>query len=218
MTRSIRILIVDDHALVRESLASRLSAEPDLEVVGTAPNADHTMRQVRETSPDVVLLDIDMPGLNCFDAASRLTRSHPDVHILYLSAFWNDRYIEQALATNASGYLTKLEPPSKVITAIRKIAEGDIVFSQEVRSRIVVGEGGFQLAKPQQTPLSSLTPREHEVLRYLAGGLSRRRIASTMHISEKTVAAHAGSIMNKLGIHDRVELTRYAIREGLAQL
>ena len=217
MKSPIRIVLVDDHALVRESLSQMLSGEPDFQIVRTANNAEDAIRAAFETKPDVLLMDIDMPGLICFDAADQILRMVDNVRIIFLSAFFHDHYIEQALRVKARGYVTKSEPPQKVIEAVRQVASGRVYFSPEVRSRIIAGDGEVKLAGSEQTRAATLSDREVEVLRYLARGLSKKEIATTMHVSVKTVEGHAQKVMDKLDIHDRVELARFAIREGLAE-
>lgn len=215
--RQIRVLLVDDHALVRSTVAERLRKESDILVVGEVDNADDSIGATLEHKPDVVLMDIDMPGLLCFDAASRINTLRPEVSVIYLSAFFNDRFIQQALEAKASGYLTKSEPPETVIKAIREVASGGAYFSTEVQSRIVVGARGAKLAQEPKSRVSTLTPREVQILQYLARGLAKKEIAQTLSISVKTVDRHTFNLMEKLNIHDRVGLARFAIREGLAE-
>jgi DNA-binding NarL/FixJ family response regulator len=217
MGKRIRILLVDDHALLRESLGQLLGSEPDLEIVATASNADEAVRRAVETKPDILLMDIDMPGLICFDAADQILRMVDNVRIIFLSAFFHDHYIQQALRVKARGYITKSEPPEKVVEAVRQVADGRVCFSPEVRARLVAGADGVTLGGSEQTRAATLSEREHEVLRYLARGMSKKEIATTMHVSVKTVEGHAQKVMDKLDIHDRVELARFAIREGLAE-
>ena len=161
-------------------------------------------------------MDIDMPGLICFDAARRITALQPDARIIFLSAFLHDHYIDQALRAKARGYLTKREPPETVVAAILEVASGGAYFSEEIRSRIVVETGGTKLAERSASLISILTTRETETLRYIAKGLAKKEIAATMGVSVKTVDRHATNLMSKLDIHDRVELARFAIREGIA--
>jgi len=213
----IRVLVVDDHALVRGALCERLNREQGVVVVGTAGTADEAIERINEVRPDVVLMDIDMPGQICFDAARTINALAPETRVVFLSAFLHDWYVEQALAVEASGYLTKREPPETVVRAVREVAAGGVFFSAEVRSRIVVDSAGVKLATQSKSRASTLTAREVEVLRYVAQGLSKKEIAGTMHLSIKTVDRHCANLMGKLDIHDRVELTRFAIREGLAQ-
>jgi DNA-binding NarL/FixJ family response regulator len=214
---TIKVLLTDDHSLVREALGERLNREQHLNVVGTACDADEAIILTKAQAPDVVVMDIDMPGLLCFDAAKTILSMDSKTSIIFLSAFFNDRYIEQALAVKARGYITKREPPEVVVAAITEVAQGGVYFSDDVRDRLIVDGSGISLAGTDKTRASMLTPRELEVLRYIARGMTKKEIASTMHISVKTVENHSGSLMNKLDVHDRVALARYAIREGLAE-
>jgi DNA-binding NarL/FixJ family response regulator len=216
-TKTITVLLADDHALVRETLASCLREAGDMTVVGEVANADEALAMAVRERPDIVIMDIDMPGLLAFDAVRTIRTRSPKTRVIVLSGFFNDRYIEEALRSEASGYLTKGETPESVVRAIRTVAAGGAYFSPEVQSRIVVDTNGAHLADTGKTRASTLTPRELEVLRYIARGLSKKDIAGIMHLSVKTVDNHSTSLMTKLKIHDRVELTRYAIREGLAE-
>jgi len=216
MSDPIRILVVDDHALVRGALCEHLQREPGLAVAGTAATADEAIVKLDACAPDIVLMDIDMPGMNCFNAARTIQSLRAEAKIVFLSAFTHDRYIEQALAVKARGYLTKREPPEAVVQAIREVASGGAYFSEEVRSRIIIDQKGAKLATEARSRASSLTAREVEILQYIARGLSKKEIAATAHLSVKTVDRHCANLMNKLDIHDRVELARFAIREGLA--
>ena len=155
--------------------------------------------------------------LSCFAAAQEIKRTSPETSIVFLSAFFHDRYIDSALEAQASGYLTKDESPSAIIDAIRTTSSGVAYFSPKVQSRILIDSRGARLADAGQSRASSLTARELEVLRYIARGLPKKEIAVTMDLSVKTVSRHVENLMNKLQIHDRVELTRFAIREGLAE-
>ncbi len=215
MTDTKRILLVDDHELVRSALRGMMETEGGFEVVGECPNAEEALHHAFEHSPDILLIDIDMPGMICFDAVRQMITRLPDLSVIFLSAFFHDHYIEQALAVGARGYVLKGDSPRILFTALREVAAGGAYFSEEVRARFALDKQG----KPSQglTVTSTLTNREVEVLRYLARGLSKKEIAKTMHLSVKTVEHHSASVMRKLDIHDRVELARYAIREGLAE-
>ena len=216
MSARIKLLVVDDHALVRDVLADRLEREPDIKVVGTASTADEAIRMTSKHKPDIILMDIDMPGLDCFDAAKVIMSAQPQTRIIFLSAFHHDCYIENALTVKARGYLTKREPPESLISAIHEVASGGACFSEEVQARIVVDSRGAKLAAKKTTRASMLTPRENEILRYVARSLSKKEIARITNLSVKTVDRHCANLMGKLDIHDRVELTRFAIREGMA--
>lgn len=217
MTGRIRVLLADDHALMREMLVEKLSKEADMEVVGSVDNANDALSEALRLKPDVVVLDIDMPGLTCFTVARQIQERSASTRILILSAFFHDRYVEEALQVQASAYVTKSEPPETVVKAIRAVATGGSYFSPEVEARIVVDSDGAHLASSKRSRVATLTPRELEVLRYIAQGLSKSEIAKLMHLSTNTVHCHSANLMTKLDIHDRVELSRFAIREGLAE-
>jgi DNA-binding NarL/FixJ family response regulator len=219
----ITILIVDDHALLRDGLCAQISVEPGMAVVDTCGDADTAISLVAKHKPNIVLMDIDLPGLSCFAACGQMAAQSEDTRVIFLSAYHHDRYIDQALEVNAWGYVTKGESISIVLEAIRSVSGGRVHFSDDVKSRIVAEGKGFRLSSPSSSPSSSsrsrvstLSPRELEVLRYLAKGLSVKEVAKIMHISAKTVDNHKTHIMQKLDIHDRVELARFAFREGIA--
>jgi DNA-binding NarL/FixJ family response regulator len=216
MSDTIKVLLADDHTLVRRAVARVLHDNPMLTVVAEVGNADDAISAALRFQPDVVVLDIDMPGVASFDAARTIAARVPNARILFLSAFTHDRYIEAALACGGLGYLTKNEPPEKVAEAIRTVAAGQTYFSPEVQSRLVIDSDGVHLGESRGRA-ASLTNREMEVLRYIARGMSKKEIAKTMHLSVKTIENHSASIMSRLDIHDRVELTRFAIREGLIE-
>ena len=217
MPTPIGILLADDHALVRSALADRLAKEPDMGIRGMAGSGDEVIEQAKECRPDIILMDIDMPGVICFDAARTITAALPAVRIIFLSGFLNDWYIEQALEVKARGYLTKGESPEAVVSAIREVVAGGSYFSPEIRSRIVIDVDGATLAHKPKSRASTLTGREVEVLRYIGKGLSKKETAATMTLSVKTVDRHCANLMTKLDIHDRVDLARFAIREGLLE-
>ncbi len=216
MTRPTAVLLADDHALVLRMLRDRLDAEQDLTVVAAVGSAAEAVGEALRWKPDVVVMDIDMPGMICFEAARTIRETCPQTRTVFLSAFSNDTYIEQALSVEAAGYLTKSEPPEAVIRAVRAIRAGQRCFSADVEARIILAPNGLQLAPRGQARAYSLSNRELEILRYVARGLSRKEIAQITKRSVKTVKAHCANIMKKLHIHDRVELARFAIREGLA--
>ncbi len=216
MTR-IRVVLADDHALVRDSLANWLRSTGDIEVAAAVGSGDEAVAECLRIIPEVFVCDIDMPGLRAFDAATTVRANCPRTRILFLSAFTHDRYIREALAIEADGYVTKNERPEAIAQAIRAVAAGDGYFSDAVRARMLVGSGGVGLAPGAPLKGSNLTQRELEVLGHIARGLSKREIAEEMKLSVKTIDNHTTNLMGKLDIHDRVGLTRYAIREGLTQ-
>ncbi len=207
-TSPIRVFCVDDHAFLVAGLRARLEVEPDMEFAGRAETADDLVTHVREAEATVVLMDIEMPGADVFEAIYELRRRCPDVRTILLSAHVRDKYLDSAFAAGAWGYLTKGESPDKVIEGIRKVANGDSVVSREVMAR----------QEQESSRLGLLTEREKQILRMIANGMSRTQIAERLCRSPMTIDNHRKSILKKLGIHDRVELVRYAIAEGLGEL
>jgi DNA-binding NarL/FixJ family response regulator len=217
MTQPVTVLLADDHAMVRGTLSHLLEAESDLKVVASVGSTDEAVVEAIRLKPDVVLMDIDMPGVACFQAARTIQEVCPHTRVVFLSAFFHDRYIEQALAARAWGYIVKSESAAVVVSALRKIVSGMTYYSPDVQSRLIIDQGTPRLAAPPVSRASILSERELEVLRHIARGLSQKEIAQALHISANTVHRHTASIMSKLDVHDRVALARFAIREGLAE-
>lgn len=214
-TNRIRIVLADDHQLVRTALGTWLESNPGFTVVGTAADGAEAVQLVERMHPDVAVLDIDMPGLFAFDAARQIQALSPATRVIFLSGYHSDAYIERALAAGARGYVTKGDRPQVLGDAIRAVAAGETYFAPQVQARLAPEAGAARLRTAAQSDVASLTARELEVLRYLAQGLAKKQIARTMSLSVGTVNNHAANLMKKLGIHDRVELTRFAIREGI---
>ncbi len=197
-------------------LYERLSRE-GMTVVGLASSGDHAIELASRTHPDVAVLDIDMPGVSAFGAARVVREVSPSTRVIFLSAFVHDSYVDEALGVEASGYLTKSQPPEAIVEAIRRVHRGGTAFSPDVLDRIVIDSDGVGLGVATRTRLDILTEREREVLSYVARGLPQKQIARLAGISLKTVQHHVTHIMDKLEIHDRVELARFAIREGVVE-
>lgn len=217
MADSFKILLVDDHALVRDMLKRHLDAEADLEVVAVAGDMTEAIEKVEGQPLDVAVLDIEMPGLSAFDGAQRLRATHPLLRLMFLSGSHRDSYVQRALEIGADGYASKAEPLPALILAIRAVAQGESYFSPQIRDRMVIARPQAEPADSFHTRLQSLTRRELEVLGYLARGLAKKEIATLTNTSVKTIEQHCANIMLKLDIHDRVMLARYAIREGLVK-
>ncbi|MCP3905859.1 MAG: response regulator transcription factor [Planctomycetes bacterium] len=214
-----RILCVDDHRFLIEGLRARFELETDLEFVGALSSADNLLSEARRLSPDIVLLDIEMPGPDPFEAADDLRRILPDVRVIVLSAYVRDHYISAAVRAGAWGYLSKDEETDVIIDGIRRVIGGDFAFSPRVQERCQPGKkGGRDRLVPPSTKLDALTPREQEVLRLIGRGKTRAQIAEILCRSPKTIDGHRESIMEKLGIRDRAELVRFSIREGLVEV
>ncbi|MHC5022353.1 MAG: response regulator [Planctomycetota bacterium] len=215
-----KILCVDDHAFLVEGLRARLALEADLEFVGHLERADHLVEEVRRREADVVLLDIEMPGTEPFEALQDLARQCPDTKAIILSAFVRDHYIDAAYQAGAWGYLCKSDPPETVIDGIRRVVRGELAASEEVLKRAQPPAGRNRRAARQmvRSKLELLTDRETQILRMIARGMSRVDIARETSRSPMTIDNHRKSIMKKVGIHDRAELVRYAIAEGLVEV
>jgi len=215
-----RILCVDDHAFLVEGLKTRIEAEFGFEFAGHVDRADRLDQAVREHRPDIVLLDIEMPGMDAFEALRELMRNHPKLRVVILSAYVRDHYIDEAYKAGAWGYLTKADSPDEIIKAVEKVARGQMAASAVVRERMQAGPAGRGQARPEEvrSKLDLITKREMEILRMIAKGMSRTAIAEQIHRSPMTVDNHRKSIMKKLGINDRGELVRYAIAEGLVEV
>lgn len=215
--RPTTLLIVDDHGLVRDGVSGMLAREKDFRVVGVACNADEAITKVFEARPDIVLMDIDMPGLSCFDAIQIIRSRAPDTKFILVTAYEHDEHLEQALRVKANGFVLKDEGIAGLAEAVRNVAAGRVHFSPEVMSRLVVQGSEIRLENPPKSRLRTLSPRERELLRVLAKGVSLKEAAAILGISYKTADKQKASLMAKLDIHDRVELARYAIREGLVE-
>ena len=215
MNELIRVVLADDHTLVRQSLSRLLNEHADMQAVADVGSADEAVEACLRpgAAVDVVLLDIDMPGIAAFDAARTIIARCPGVKVVFLSAFTHERYIQAALACGAMGYLCKTEPPEKVVKAIRAVASGQSYFSPEVQSRLVVDTSGVHLE--MKPTMQHLTPRELEVLTYIAKGLSKKEIANLMHLSVKTVSTHKSRIQDKLRLPTTAALIRYGIDHGM---
>ena len=213
----IKLLIVDDHALVRDSLADSLSRQSDFEVVGVAEDGDDAITKVLDLKPDLVLMDVDMPGLSCFDAIQIIRSRAPQTRFIIVTAYEHDEHLEQALRVKANGFVSKHQGVAVLAEAIRNVARGRIHYSPEVLNRLVIRGDDIRLDNPPKSRLGTLSPRERELLRILARGVTLKDAASVLGISYKTADKQKASLMSKLDIHDRVELARYAIREGLVE-
>lgn len=214
----IRILCVDDHALLVEGLRTRIEMEDGLECIGRLPSADQLISEVKRLKPDIVLLDIEMPGPDPFEATEEIKRLHPDTRIIILSAYVRDHYISAAFKAGAWGFFSKSDEVSQIIEGIRKVKAGTFAFGPKVQERCQTTKNVKQSRLvPPISKIESLTGREQEVLRLIGKGLSRGEIAETLSRSPKTIDGHRESIMDKLDIHDRAELVRYTIREGLVE-
>ena len=211
-TSPVRVLVADDHAVVRSGIVGLLKTSPGIEVVAEASDGIETARKALEIRPDVVVLDLSIPGLNGIEAARRIHAAVPQIRILMLTMHDEEEYVVRAVRAGASGYLTKDGTASELIAGIRAVSEGRSYFSPPARKAI--DRAGRQPGA--EDPYGALTEREREVFRLAVEGKSNVEIAGILSISPKTVDNHRTHLMNKLEIHSSADLVRYATRRGLA--
>ena len=214
---SIRVLLIDDHRIVREGLRGLLEKEADMEVIAEAEDGLAVLGLVQEMSPDIVIMDVAMPNLNGIEATRQIIAKVPDIKVLALSMYSDKRFVTGMLSAGASGYLLKDCAFEELIQAIRVVAANRTYLSPMVAD-IVVKDYLYCLEKTDSSAFSILTAREREVLQLLAEGRTVKDIASDLCLSIKTIETHRQHIMNKLNIHSIAELTKYAISEGLTSL
>jgi two-component system, NarL family, response regulator NreC len=218
--REIRILIADDHTIVREGLRRLISDEPGIDVIGEATDGRDAVAKCMDLMPDLVLMDLSMPGLHGLEATRQVTKRLPKTKILILSMHKNEAYVLQALQAGASGYVLKDSASEEVVGAIRSVSRGDSYLSPAI-SRVVI-EDYLRLSAPGQVGAKSLydtlTVREREIFQLLAEGLKNQEIADRLHVSVKTVETHRAHIMEKLNLNNIAELVKYSIEIGIVQL
>ncbi len=213
---TIRVALADDHRMLLDALITVLASEPDLQVVGVANDGPSTIKLAQDEAPDVLVLDISMPGTNGVDVARQLHKENPKIKVLALSAYLDKRFVHEMLKAGAMGYVTKTAALTDLPRAIRAVASGQNFLSAEITAA-VVGE----LAPPSAAaapPLSALSPREREVLRLVADGVRTAEIARRLGITEATIEVHRRNVMHKLELRTVAQLTKYAVREGLTSL
>jgi len=209
-----RVFLVDDHAIFRAGLRALLELYPDLEVVGEANDGEEAIRKVQEIRPDIVLMDIALPGMDGLTAAREILNLLPSCRILLLSQYENREYVLPGLRIGAAGYILKRSAADQLLQAIRTVRAGHSYIDPAVTDLVI--EGFRQRGTPSAPDgFESLSEREREVLVLLAKGYKIRKIASILNLSPKTVDFHRANIMNKLGLKNRAELTQYALRRGL---
>jgi two-component system NarL family response regulator len=211
-----RILLVDDHRVVVEGLGAMLDKENELEVVGMAEDGRVAMSMVAELKPDLVVMDIGMPGLNGIEATSRIVQDHPRTRVLALSTYTDKKYVRAMLEAGAHAYVTKKTAGSELLDAIRKARHGMKYLSSDITGSVV--EGFVSREVDAASALDRLGGREREVLQMIAEGLTSGEIAAKLHVSTNTVDTHRRNLMKKLDLHSVAELTKYAVCEGLTTL
>ena len=214
----IRILITDDHTLFRQGIRTLLSAESDIEIVGEAANGGEAVEKVGELRPDIVLMDIGMPGLSSFEATRQIKKLRPDAKILFLTMYDDEDYLVQCMEVGASGYVLKDSPAQQLLAAIRDVNRGGSYLSPRMLSQLVDDFRSRIKTAHRQPRFATLTPREKEILKFLAEGDSVKEIAAGLNLSVKTVEAHKFNLMRKLDIHNKAHLVQYAIQKKIIKI
>jgi two-component system, NarL family, response regulator LiaR len=211
VTPAIRVLLVDDHPVVRQGLRALLSTQDGIEVVGEAADGETAVDEADRLSPDVVLMDVVMPGIDGVEALRRIGERRPQTRVVMLTSYADERRAMEAVDAGASGFLLKDASPRDVVAAIRAAQRGEAVLHPAVAAKL--------LAERRRPPAAhaDLTARELEVLRLIARGLQNKQIAAQLHLSEKTVKTHVSAILRKLDVSDRTQAAMYAVRERLAE-
>ncbi|PYT04633.1 MAG: DNA-binding response regulator [Acidobacteria bacterium] len=213
--KPISILLVDDHPLVRAGIRTLLEKLPEVVVTGEATDGREALRMIREHPPNIVLMDIAMPGLNGLDATKRISAEFPGVLVVVLSMYTDQEYVRQAVEAGAAGYLVKGSAAAELEDAITTVARGEKYFTPAVTTQIVEARPG---QSGDRASIERLTPRQREILKLIAERHNTKEIAQVLSISIKTVETHRSQLMDRLGIHDVPGLVRFAIRTGLVSL
>jgi len=214
----IRVFLADDHLILREGIRSLLGKVPDIEIVGEAGEGGEAVDKVGQLVPDVVLMDITMPGMSGLEATKQIKQKYPQVKVLILTIHETNQYLSQMLQAGASGYVVKTTAASELISAIRAVHQGDVYLYPSITRMLV--EDYLQRVEGGEERISyeGLTNREREILMYIAEDKKNKEIADLLGISVRTVQAHRTNLMDKLGAHDRTELVKYAISKGIIDL
>jgi DNA-binding NarL/FixJ family response regulator len=212
--KPIRVILADDHTLVRAGIRALLEKLSAVEVLGEASDGREALNLVRTHQPDVVLMDVAMPGLNGLEAAARMAKECPGVRIIMLSMHQNEEYVWRALKAGAAGYLLKKAATAELETALHRVVRGEIYFSREISTRLL-NQFPSQNMADRKSPIEQLTVRQREVLQLIAEGQNTKEIADILNVSPKTVEYHRMKLMDCLNVHDVPGLVRFALRVGL---
>jgi two-component system response regulator NreC len=213
----IKVLVADDHTILRQGIKSLLANEKEIEVIGEAKDGREALTIIEETLPDVILMDIAMPGLNGLEATRRIKKKFPRMKVLVLTMYTNEEYIFQILNAGANGYLVKETAFQDLISAIKAVYKNEAFMSPSI-SKKVINSYIKRAQKDEEETCEILTTREREILQLIAEGNSSKKIAELLFISPKTVETHRTHIMDKLNIHNRTGLVKYAIRKGIVDV
>src|SRR5213593_203698 len=212
------LLLADDHTVVRQGLRALLQAEPDIQIAGEADTGRQAVQLAKSLKPDVVVMDIAMPGLNGLEATRQILKLAPNTRVLILSSYSDDEYVHQSTEAGAAGYLLKQAAVTDLVKAIREVKSGHAIYSPAISRRLVQRyRETLRRGVPVKKRTDVLTSRETEVLQLIAEGKANKQIAAELGLSIKTIEKHRQQLMNKLGIHDIAGLTRYAIAKGIIE-
>lgn len=214
----IRILLADDHTLFRQGIRTLITAESDMEVLGEASNGGEAVEKAGELRPDVVLMDIGMPGLSSFEATRQIRKNRPETRVLFLTMYDDEDYLVEGMEVGASGYVLKDSPAQQLTAAIRDICRGGSYLSPRMLSQLVDDFRSRIKSANRMPRFATLTTREREVLKMLAEGNSVKEIAGDLNLSVKTVEAHKFNLMRKLDIHNKAQLVQYAIQKKIIKI
>lgn len=217
MKKKARVLIADDHAVVREGIRHVLGSAPDFEIVGEAASGAEAVRVAQQARPDVVVLDISMPDGTGFEILAKLRQALPDARVLILSIHDDERYVMESVRAGAHGYLCKDSPPAELRDAIRALHRGESYYSAVVAQRLMTAQQADNVRVERAGRIASLTPRERDVLRGIVRGQTNKEIAARLEISSRTVESHRENLMQKLEVKHVAALTRLALEEGIAE-
>jgi DNA-binding NarL/FixJ family response regulator len=211
----IRVVVVDDHTVVRDGVCALLALAPDIEIVGEAGDGREALEKLREVSPDVVLMDVAMPMMGGLETTRRIRKEFPNVKVLVLTQYADKEYVFPVIEAGANGFISKTAASSEIATGIRSVYRGDSFLSPSVAKLLVENYQQLGSSRESSDPYNQLTDREREVLKLLAEGHTNQEIADILLISPKTVDGYKTSLMDKLDIHNRIDLVKYALRKGI---
>jgi two-component system response regulator NreC len=214
----IRLLLTDDHTLFRQGIRTLVNAEADMEVVAETSNAGDAVNKATECRPDVVLMDIGMPGFSSFEAARQIRKDRPDTKVLFLTMYDDEDYLVEAMEVGGNGYVLKDSPAQQLLGAIRDVHRGGSFLSPRMLSQLVDDFRSRVKSATRIPRFATLTSREKEVLKMLAEGNSVKEIACVLNLSVKTIEAHKFNLMRKLDIHNKAQLVQYAIQKKIIQI
>ena len=216
MAKRMKVLIVDDHAIIRDGLRAILEAQPDIEVVGEAMEGREALEKADKLRPDVVIMDLTMPGMGGLEATRQLKLLHPDVRVMALTMHESDDYFFQVLQAGADGYFVKGGSSAELLSALRTVSQGEVFLYPSMATRLL--KDYLKPARAGRDRYEGLTDREVEILKLVAEGRSNQEIGDLLVVSVSTVQTHRAHVMAKLGLHSRTELVKYAIRQGIISL